>query len=244
MRTSKMLSKIEKIFDSELNSKKTAQICKILGANSLPKSILDEMRIYCDFLPKSKEIPYTPHQRYLHFLWDALDKLPISVAASFAIPMRRLIAERLFKKCGKNFIADENVRFNFGNNIEVGDDVFINRGTFIDSKSGVKIGNSAGIAEFVVIFTHAHSESNHAERTYAPVVIEDFAKVYTEAMILPGVTIGKESIVAAKSLVAHDVPAGMVVGGIPAKPIRERDMHGRHGAELDHIWFNKAVFQS
>lgn len=97
---------------------------------------------------------------------------------------------------------DENVRFNFRNNIEVGDDVLINRGAFIDSKGGVRIGDGSGIAEFVVIFTHSHSESDHAERIYSPVVIGDYAKIYTEAMILPGVTIHREAIVAAKSIVS------------------------------------------
>ncbi len=157
MTNAKTLLSIEKIFDKGLDAKNTGKILKMLGG-TIDAGILKEARLYSDYLPKMEELSYTENERYLHFLWDALDKLPISTVANFAIPFRRLIAERLFKKCGKNFTADENVRFNFGNNIEVGDDVFINRGTFIDSKGGVKLGNSAGIAEFVVIFTHSHSE--------------------------------------------------------------------------------------
>lgn len=101
-----------------------------------------------------------------------------------------MIANQLFRACGKNSCAEEDMRFNFGHNLSVGDDVFINRGLFIDTKAGVTIGDSVGIGEFVRIFTHTHGESNHAERTYAPVTIKPYAKVYTNAMVLSGVTTG------------------------------------------------------
>jgi len=243
MTVAKNILSIEKLMDKGLDAVRTQQILKMLGFGGFRSDMIRELRLYCDYLPKAEELCYTENQRYLHFLWDALDKLPVGVVANFAIPFRRMIAERLFKRCGKNFIADENVRFNFGNNIEVGDDVFINRGVFLDSKAGIKIGNSVCITEFVVIFTHSHSESDHAERLYAPVVIEDYAKIYTEAMILPGVTVHKEAIVAAKALVARDVPPRTLVAGIPAKEVRERDTKGRSGKELNHIWFYKGKFQ-
>lgn len=78
----------------------------------------------------------------------------------FSFLFRRMIAERLFKRCGKNFLADEGVRFNFGQNIEVADDVFMNRNVFLDSKGGIAIGDAVGIGENADIFTHAHSESD------------------------------------------------------------------------------------
>jgi acetyltransferase-like isoleucine patch superfamily enzyme len=73
-------------------------------------------------------------------------------------------------------------------------------------------------------------------REYHKVVVEDYAKVYAWATILPGVTIAKEAIVASGSMVTHDIPPGMVVAGSPAKIIRERRTAGRKEDELDHIW--------
>ena len=215
----------------------------MLGATGFSEELLKEARLFADYLPKGQERPYTPHQRFLHFLWEALDKLPIAAMANFAIPFRRLVAARLFFRCGRNLIAEEGVRFNIGANIEAGDDVFMNRGTYIDAKGGLRIGNSVGLAEYVVIFTHTHSESNHVERSYAPVVIEDYAIVYTGAMILPGVTIGREALVAARSVVAHDVEPGTMVAGAPAKPVREPHTEGKHGAELNHFWLFDKAFQ-
>ena len=63
---------------------------------------------------------------------------------------------------------------------------------------------------------------------------EDYEKA--GATILPGVTIGEEAIVGSGSIVSHDVPAGMVAVGVPAKVVRERRTEGRHGEDLDHLW--------
>ena len=186
---------------------------------------------------------YTPQQRYMHFLWDSLDKLPISIIVDFSIPFRRMLAKRLFTTCGRNFIAEENVRFNFPQNLEVGDDVFLNRGVFLDTKGGVTLGNYVGLTEDAQIFTHKHSESDHVVRKYEKVVLKDFVVVNPDAMILPGVTIGEQAIVAARALVHDDVPPNTVVGGVPAKVMRDRRTDGRSGKELNHIWLNKSAFQ-
>lgn len=60
------------------------------------------------------------------------------------------------------------------------------------------------------------------QRTYAPVEIGAYAKVYTAATILPGVTLGMGAVVATGAIVTKDVPPFTLVGGIPAKPMRER----------------------
>jgi acetyltransferase-like isoleucine patch superfamily enzyme len=99
------------------------------------------------------------------------------------------------------------------------------------------------LAENVVIFTHSHSESVHSRRPYGRVVLEDYVKIYSDAMILPGVTVGEEGIVAAKSLVGKDVPAGMLAVGSPARVARERRNEGRHGRGLDHYWLRDGAYQ-
>ena len=234
--TDGMINKIEAIIHNGLDTQGTRHIMKLLQGPDYTKEFLEGMSLYSELLPISQERPFTQEQRYLHFLWDAFDKLPICLNATFGILFRRLIAERLFKKCGVGFIAEENFRFNFGQNIEIGDFVFVNRGAFIDSKGGVIIGNHVGITEDVRIFTHSHSESSHMTREYSPVVIRDYAKIYTGAVILPGVTVGEQAIVASHSLVTKDVPANTLVAGMPAQTVRARKTEGKYGDELDHIW--------
>ena len=170
------LEQIEKIIETGLNADNLNVILKMLGC-PFPTDIIDDIKLYCDYLPKIQEVSFSTEKRYLHFLWDILDKLPISVVTNFAVPFRRIIAKKLFKKCGKNFFADENVRFNIAENIEIGDDVYLNRDVFLDSKGGIIIGNYVGVAEGVSIFTHGHLEDNHAKREYKSVVINDYVKL-------------------------------------------------------------------
>jgi len=230
------LEEIRGLLDAGLNARGTQRVLKILDGPPYSEELLQELVLYGELLPLGQESPFTPEQRYLHFLWDAFDKLPICLYATFGILFRRLIAERLFRKCGHGFIAEENCRFNFGQNIEVGDFVFFNRGVFIDSKGGVIIGNQVALTENVSIFTHTHSESSHITREYHPVIIKDYAKIYTGATIFPGVTIGEQAIVAAHSLVAKDVPPDTLVAGTPAQVVRGRKTEGKAGDDLDHLW--------
>jgi acetyltransferase-like isoleucine patch superfamily enzyme len=230
------LAAIEGLINSGLSADALAKILSILEAPPLSVQIIENIKLYSETLPKAQEMPFTHQQRYLHYLWDYLDRLALGLIVSFSIPFRRLIAKHLFKRCGAALIAEENVTFNFGQFIELGDQVFFNRGVFLDSKGGIIIGDFVALAEDVKIFTHTHSEASHLVRDYRPVVIEDYAKVYAGATIFPGVTIGKEAIVGSGSTVTKDVPPGMVVAGVPAKVIRERKTENRHEDELDHIW--------
>jgi acetyltransferase-like isoleucine patch superfamily enzyme len=105
------------------------------------------------------------------------------------------------------------------------------------------LGDSTALAEGVEIDTHKHSEYDHSERSYGKVTIKDFAAIYAHATIPPGVTIGKQAIVAAKALVSNDVPANIVVAGVPAKVVRAKDTNGRKQEQLNHIWLYNGAFQ-
>ncbi|AJA48829.1 hexapeptide repeat-containing transferase [Clostridium pasteurianum DSM 525 = ATCC 6013] len=237
-----LLIQMENIIQKDLNKEGVIHILNILKC-SFPFEILDEIQLYGDYLPKNKEIGFSEEKRYLHFLWDALDKSPMCLIANFAIPFRAILANKLFKSCGKNFICEENVRFNVPDNMEIGDNVFINKGTLIDAKGGLIVGNSVGIGEGVTIFTHSHAEHDHSLRTYAPVIIKDYAKIYSNSTILPDTTIGEQSIVAACSLVNKNVAPNSLVAGMPAKHIRDRKTFDNTRDRLGHVWLYNGEFQ-
>lgn len=100
---------------------------------------------------------------------------------------------------------------------------------FFDGRDSITIGDCVNIAGEVRIYTREHDidSPDFAERG-GPVVIGDFAYIGTRVIILPGVTIGEGAVVASGAVVTKDVPCYMLVGGVPARPIRERSRDLRY----------------
>jgi maltose O-acetyltransferase len=87
----------------------------------------------------------------------------------------------------------------------------------------LRIGDNVAIAYRVAIMLGTHDlDAPDFKGVVAPVTIEDYAFIGAGAIILPGVTIGRGSVVAAGAVVPKSVPPYTIVGGNPAKPIGER----------------------
>ena len=223
---SKKLNDIKKLCEDGMNASNTVKALELIGIYGYTEETIKEFKLWNDYMPLSDECPYTDEQRNLHILWECIDKVPLGINCTFSIPFRQILAKKLFAKCGDGFIANENCRFNFANKIEIGDNVSWNAGCYIDAKGGVKFGDFSMMTEYVKIFTHSHSEGDHMIRSYAPVEIGAYSKIYTSATILPGVKIGKGAIVATGAIVTKSVDEFTLVGGIPAKPMRKRNYAG------------------
>ena len=107
----------------------------------------------------------------------------------------------------------------FGKNIAIGEDVFINACCHFQDHGGVTIGDGCQIGHNVVFATLNHGLAPEERKsTYpAPIVLGRNVWVGSNATILQGVTIGDNAVVAAGAVVTKDVAANTVVGGVPAK---------------------------
>ena len=243
MKISEKLDEFLKLCDDGMNCDNAAKAMRLLGIDGYDAEDLASFRLWSDYLPLTEEHPFTEEQRNYHILWEAVDMTLLGMNCDFSVPYRRAIAEKLFKRCGKGFICYDRCRFNLGQNIEIGDYVSINSGAYIDSKGGVEIGDYTMFAENVNIFTHSHGEENHMERTYKKVVIGPYTMLYVNCLILPGVTTGKGSIVAARSVVSHDVPEYTMVAGTPAKEVRKRLIPEGGIENTNHYMLRNRAFQ-
>ena len=106
--------------------------------------------------------------------------------------------------------------------IEVGTNVFVNYGTSIVSSAHVKIGDDCLIGTYVMVMdTDFHRVEDKAwDTTGRPVILEDRVWLGNRSMVLKGVRIGHDAVVAAGSVVTRDVPPRTVVAGVPAKVVR------------------------
>ncbi len=145
------------------------------------------------------------------------------------------IFKKLFGSIGKNVSIDTNIYCIFGKNIHIGNDVTIGSNcTFTDNEE-IRIGNCVTIASNLRIYT-AYYPALPEERyiqdrdenkpiyfntTCAePVEIKDGAWIGGGVIILPGVTIGKNSIIGAGSVVTRSIPDNCTAIGNPCKPIK------------------------
>lgn len=110
----------------------------------------------------------------------------------------------------------------FGKNITVGENVFINACCYFQDHGGVTIGDRCQIGHNVVFATLNHGLApEERSHTYpAPIILGQNVWIGSNAIILQGVTIGDNAVVAAGAVVTKDVPANIVVGGVPAKSIK------------------------
>lgn len=131
-------------------------------------------------------------------------------------------------KNAKRFMVWGNVTIEYPENLTVGNNVSINRGSVINCGGGVSIGNDVLIGPGAVIYSqnHKYSHQNEAicKQGYSKkiVVIEDDVWVAAGAKIMPGVKLKQGCVVAAGAVVTKDTEEYGVYAGIPAKLISKR----------------------
>ena len=111
----------------------------------------------------------------------------------------------------------------FGKNLALGKDVFINLGCRFQDTGGITIGDGTLIGHGSTLTTLNHSvdPDRRADMTPAPIVIGHQVWLGASVTVVPGVTIGDGAIVGAGAVVTRDVPADSIVAGVPAKLVRD-----------------------
>jgi len=141
--------------------------------------------------------------------------------------IRYLFFKITFKSLGGMCYVTPGVTMQRSYGIKAGRNLAVNRGTFIDGKGEVEIGDNVLIGPYVIITSAQHS----FERADIPIVMQPEKKakvtigndvwIGTHVIINPGVHIGDRVVIGAGSVVTHDVESYSVVVGIPAKTIKK-----------------------
>lgn len=160
-------------------------------------------------------------------------------------------------KIGKDSSIHWRAEFDNPAGVEIGHNTIIGNDAFLDGRApGVvgqkknylkhffgehvrplRIGNNVSIAGEVRIYTMEHDiQASDFAAIGAPVVIEDYVVIGSRVMILPGVTIGKGAVIASGAVVTKDVAPYTVVGGVPAKFIKERSHDLRYTLKFARLF--------
>jgi len=163
----------------------------------------------------------------LIWLWEMFDKSPMGENIHLGIRFRRVLAKRIFRRCGKNFKAFQFVKLSYGYNLDIGDNVVVHRFVLLDDRGGIRIGNGVSISDFANVYSHSHDIVDGREVFTPETVIEDGVRITYHATILAGVRVAEDSMVGALALATKDTEPHKVHVGIPARPVREKSAEKR-----------------
>ncbi|WP_010650240.1 maltose acetyltransferase domain-containing protein [Oceanobacillus massiliensis] len=139
--------------------------------------------------------------------------------------IRKKMLKDLFGSTGEELYIEPSFRCDYGYNCHVGENFYANFNCVILDVCQVKIGDNCFMAPGVHIYTATHPlnpEKRNAGIEYGkPVLIGDNVWIGGGAIINPGVTIGSNAVIASGAVVTKDVPQNTVVGGNPARIIKE-----------------------
>ncbi|MCK1976938.1 sugar O-acetyltransferase [Jeotgalicoccus huakuii] len=132
---------------------------------------------------------------------------------------REIMSEIVGYKLDESFRVFLPFTTDFGKHINIGKNVFINSGCRFQDQGGITIGDGSLIGHNVVMATinHDYDPTDRGTMHLKPINLEKNVWIGSNVTILPGITIGENSVVAAGSVVTKDVAPNTIVAGNPAK---------------------------
>lgn len=161
---------------------------------------------------------------YANELFQEAVRIGMELNTKYHTPeeLREIMGRLIGKQVDRSFRMFPPFYTDFGKNITIGKDVFINSGCHFQDQGGIEIGDGALIGHNVVLATINHdlNPKENRKNHYAAIKIGAHVWIGSNATVLPGVTIGDYAVVAAGAVVTQDVPAMTVVGGVPARVLK------------------------
>jgi len=164
---------------------------------------------------------YAPRKPLL-WLWEMFDRSPVGENVELGIRFRRILARHVFGSCGKNFKAFTHVRFSFGYNLHVGNDVVIHRHVLLDDRGGIDIGDGSSVSDFANVYSHSHDIVDGRIVYARKTVIGKGVRITYHATILAGTDVADDSMIGAGSMLTRSTEPHWVYVGVPARKVKEK----------------------
>ncbi|WP_207940350.1 hypothetical protein DOK78_002167 [Enterococcus sp. DIV2402] len=184
-----------------------------------------DIQEFHDYVDAGKLIrPGTEQQKMLSYLSNEARKITTKMNRDYysSQEIRQFISELTGKVVDETLSIFPPFYTDSGKNITLGKNVFINAGCNFQDQGGIFIGDHTLIGHNVVLATLNHGIQPEDRTTLypAPIIIGKNVWIGSNATILPGVTIGDNSIIAAGAVVSKNVSPNTIVGGVPAKVVK------------------------
>ncbi|MBS6577469.1 putative colanic acid biosynthesis acetyltransferase [Parabacteroides goldsteinii] len=166
-------------------------------------------------------------ERSLFFIqwYNLCDSLLIKTSPKIFHSWRNFIYRLFGAKIGYSVRICSSTKILYPWNVEIGDFCWIGDNCNLYSVAKIRMGNNVALAHNVFLATASHDlRSETFETLAAPIIIEDEAWLSSNVFVNCGVTIHRGAAIGSCSLVTKDLPEGYICVGIPAKPIKQRNI--------------------
>jgi galactoside O-acetyltransferase len=154
----------------------------------------------------------------LLWAWSRVDATPFGASLATGIPFRRMLAERVFARAGRNLKIFPNVEVSVGYNVEAGDDVVLHRHVFLDDIGGIELHDGVSLSDYVHVYSHTHDLEDPAEVTLKRTVLGRGVRVAYHGTVLAGTVLSDDAMLGALGLATRSIDPHVVALGIPARP--------------------------
>ncbi|MCQ2959776.1 MAG: sugar O-acetyltransferase [Bacteroidales bacterium] len=180
---------------------------------------------YRDYIATGKPVENGSEAHlFMHKMSQEAIRITMEINNKYHTPeeLRQLFSELWDIKVPETFGIFPPFNTDCGKNTHIGQRVFINSGCKFQDQGGIFIGNDCLIGHNATLCTINHNPdpAHRGDMIFKPIHIEDKVWLGANVTVCPGVTIGEGAIVAAGAVVTKDVEPRTVVGGIPAKFIK------------------------
>jgi acetyltransferase-like isoleucine patch superfamily enzyme len=160
----------------------------------------------------------------LIWFWMMYDRSPVGLNHWLGFRMRAMLARYVFKHCGNNVKIFHGVEVTFGYNLTVEDNCTIHKYVLLDDRGELIIHAGSSISDYANVYTHAHDLNDGMIITNHKTELGPKARVTYHATVLSGVRVAEHGLVGSIGVASKDVPPFHVVGGVPAKTIKVKNI--------------------
>lgn len=185
-----------------------------------------ELKEFLEYMKSQKKVQGGSEiHKYMTELNEEARKITMELNTKYHTQeeIRELMKKLTLKDIDSSFVMFPPFYTDCGKNIEIGKNVFINSSCHFQDQGGIVIGDGTLIGHSVTLATLNHSQKaeDRASLYPKPIIIGKNVWIGANVTITPGVKIGDNAIIGAGSVVTKDVESDTVVGGIPAKKIKD-----------------------